>query len=300
MLSLKTLAIAGATTVSLVTVQAQATFAGDLPPPPIAQPVHASPVFGNDSGFYLRGDIGVGVNNVGKHSTQISVGANAPGVVGYNDDLSASGFIGVGAGYAVNNWLRFDGTLEYRGGGKLSSVDYYNSPQAGGGFLTGKDFYSANVSSIVGLANAYVDLGTWYCITPYIGAGVGFANNRISGFTDQGYSYPTNGAGVILGPGSPSGAYYKPGSSTNFAWALMAGLGYDVTSNLKLDIGYRYLNMGKVSTGSSVNQFGPPNYTYTQKSLSSHDFRLGMRWVFADKGSAPPPPSYSAPLVRKY
>ncbi len=285
--SLKTLAIAGATTLSL----ASAGFAGDLPPPPLALPVMPVQVFGNDSGFYLRGDVGVGANIAGKHSIATTPGPNAIGVTGYNDDLGASGFVGIGAGYAINNWFRVDGTLEYRGGSKLSSVDYYG-PNAANGFTTGKDFYSANVSSIVGLANAYVDLGTWYCITPYIGAGAGFANNTISGFTDIGYSVP-------VPPGGTSGVYFGKGSTTNFAWALMAGLGYDVTSNLKLDLGYRYLNMGKATTGSSVPQFGPPTYKYTQKDLASHDFRIGMRWVFADK-SAPPPPSYTAPLVRKY
>ena len=298
--SLKSLAIAGATTLSL----ASAGFAGDLPPPPMPAPAMPVQVFGNDSGFYLRGDVGVGANTSGSHSIATSpISFAATGVKGYNDDLGASGFVGIGAGYAINNWFRVDGTLEYRGGGKLSSVDYYNTPSTTPGTsLVGKDFYSANVSSFVGLANAYVDLGTWYCITPYIGAGVGFANNTISGFQDQGYNYPapTGITPVVAsGPGSPSGTYYGKGSTTNFAWAVMAGLGYDVTSNLKLDIGYRYLNMGKATTGSSVPQFGPPTYKYTQKDLASHDFRIGMRWVFADK-SAPPPPSYSAPLVRKY
>jgi hypothetical protein len=30
-----------------------------------------------------------------------------------------------------------------------------------------------NISSAVFLANGYVDLGTWWCFTPFIGAGVG-------------------------------------------------------------------------------------------------------------------------------
>ena len=267
--------------------------AGDLAPPPLPlppAPVLDTPCCGTEPGWYLRGDIGVGANVVGKHSIDYSPVTNtAPGVVGYNDDLGSSFSGGVGVGYALNSWLRFDGTVEYRGGGKLSSVDFIN----GNGFV-GKDFYSANVSSIVGLANAYVDLGTWYCLTPYIGGGVGVAYNKISGFTDQGYF---NGFG-------PSGTYYKSGDSTNFAWALMAGVAYDVSSNLKLDLGYRYLNYGSVKTGSSVLQLPPTPastyYRYTQKDLESHDFRVGLRWVFADKSAPPPPPYGHAPIVRKY
>ena len=37
----------------------------------------------------------------------------------------------------------------------------------------GTDTYHATKNEWVVLANAYVDLGTWWCITPFIGAGVG-------------------------------------------------------------------------------------------------------------------------------
>ena len=39
------------------------------------------------------------------------------------------------------------------------------------------------------MANAYVDLGTWWCVTPYVGAGIGMANIKISGFRDDGFNY---------------------------------------------------------------------------------------------------------------
>ncbi len=35
------------------------------------------------------------------------------------------------------------------------------------------------------LANAYLDLGTWWCITPFIGAGVGVANLTIANYPRQ-------------------------------------------------------------------------------------------------------------------
>ena len=46
--------------------------------------------------------------------------------------------------------------------------------------------YSGSKSEWVVMANAYVDLGTWWCITPFIGAGVGGSYNKISGFRDDG------------------------------------------------------------------------------------------------------------------
>ncbi len=38
----------------------------------------------------------------------------------------------------------------------------------------------------------------------------------------------------------------RNGTRYNFAWSLMAGTAYTLTRNLKLDIGFRYLNLGSV------------------------------------------------------
>ena len=72
------------------------------------------------------------------------------------------------------------------------------------------------------MANAYVDLGTWWCLTPYVGVGVGMANIKISGFRDDGFNYTR--------PGSDnSTAYADDASKWNFAWAVHAGMTYKVT-----------------------------------------------------------------------
>ena len=73
-------------------------------------------------------------------------------------------------------------------------------------------------------------------ITPYVGAGVGFAYNKLFGLTDTGYAF--TGRRRL----SPTGGYSDDGGKRNFAWALMAGLSFNVTQNLKLDLGYRYLD----------------------------------------------------------
>ena len=52
------------------------------------------------------------------------------------------------------------------------------------------------------MANAYVDLGTWWCITPFIGAGVGAARVSIADFSDTGVTKRITGLGVpvVSGP----------------------------------------------------------------------------------------------------
>ena len=88
----------------------------------------------------------------------------------------------------------------------------------------------------------------------------------------------------------------------DFAWAVHAGLGYNVSNNLKLEFAYRYLNMGSPDTAVvACNSFGcagnGPRAFYTLTDLTSHDFKIGMRWLLNEP--VPPPPVYAPPLIRK-
>ena len=143
----------------------------------------------------------------------------------------------------------------------------------------------------LGVANAYLDLGTWWYVTPFVGFGAGAAFHRTSALTDVGIN--TDGLGA-----SAFGFANVDRTTTAFAWAAHAGLAYSVTPNLKLEFAYRYLNMGNAvtsevqcgATGCGTGA-GPRAY-YTLTDFTSHDFKLGMRWMLQPE--APP-----APLMRK-
>ena len=99
------------------------------------------------------------------------------------------------------------------------------------------------------MVNGYVDLGTWYGVTPFVGAGVGVAVQqalRRAPTTARNISNATAPAGL-----RPPAASSATGSKTDLAWALMAGFDIAVTRNLKLELGYRYLDYGKFKTGSA-------------------------------------------------
>lgn len=327
---LKALTLAGA-----ATAFSGAALAADLPPPPIpAEPApYAAPAAIEFSGWYLRGDIGIGLNERPKFKTTpdplLGTLSGLP-VTSYdfhNSEISASGTIGAGVGYQFNNWFRFDVTGEYRGvGGRLSAVDQLNAAGTFNGTSGGivpvgnypataslRNFYSGHVSSLVFLANGYVDLGTWNGITPYIGAGAGFAHNMVRGLNDTGFLYTnvdyTAGGGGVVTQGSPTGGFFSAGNKTNFAWALMAGLGYNVSPNLKLELGYRYLNLGSFKSGRANCFNADGSFTSCLSVLStqktaSHDFRIGMRWLLGDAAPTPvhyeAPAPYPEPLVRKF
>jgi opacity protein-like surface antigen len=269
MRSVKFLIAAGA-----ATLMSSAVFAADMPiaPPPAYAP---PPVVEDFGGWYLRGDIGFSNQRVSRLNNVLDSQAIASH---QNLTFSTAGIFGLGAGYRFNNWFRADVTGEYRGNSTFFGTD--NLTYIGPSY--GVDTYHATKSEWVVLGNAYVDLGTWWCMTPFIGAGVGGARVSINNFTDV--NTPT--AGVAFGDNV---------SKWNLAWALHAGVAYKVSPNFTVELAYRYLDMGDGLTGDlrrfdGVNAIVNPT---TFKSITSHDLKIGVRWDLNN------PPVYQPPLIRK-
>jgi opacity protein-like surface antigen len=256
-----------------------------LPPPPPMEPVYAQS-FG---GWYIRGDVGVGIDELsGARSTLDAfnpAGGAAPLVTRASTSIGDSAIAGVGVGYQVNNWLRFDGTGEYRTSASYRAVNTYTA-FCGSGVCP--DIYSADVHTGVLLANAYFDVGTWYGVTPFVGAGVGAAIHKFSGLTDIGTAPCCAGFGTA-----------PDKTTTSLAWAVMAGLGFNITPNLKLELSYRYLDMGTLSSAPITCEAVSGCFFERQSiRLSSNDIRVGFRYMFADY--VPPAPQLQQPLIRKY
>ena len=259
--------------------------AADLgpPPPPCSMtptaPGCAAPV-AEYSGWYLRGDIGMSNQSV---SSLDNVGVNAGATVSTPFlTFDSAPIFDIGIGYQVNNWLRFDATAEYRANAHFHGQQVLSAP----GIILPDD-YNASKNEWLFLANAYIDLGTWWGVTPFVGAGIGGSYNTIKSFTDV-------GATQVFGNTILSTTYGADASKWNFAWAAYAGLSYQVTPTFAVEMSYRYLSLGDATTGPT-NSFdgvtvvnGTP---FVFKDLTSQDVRIGFRWLFAE----PPPP----PLQRR-
>jgi opacity protein-like surface antigen len=257
--------------------------AADLNMPPAYQQ-EDSPLVELGSGWYLRADA------AGYDMT-------------YNTDvfgsLTNTNFgATLGVGYQFNSMFRVDLTADYMTPFTKNRSTYYAGTGTGssiawssinplapvGGCPVDADSNnpgyvytvgcSANswskVNASVYLMNAYLDLGHWYGVTPYIGAGAGLAyvrtqSNVTFAFSNgQAYGDGNSFCGGSTGLGGVPcyhlGYINNIGPHTtayNFAYALMAGFSYDISQLLKVDIGYRYLNLG-------------PN-------LSAQEFRAGIR-----------------------
>jgi len=277
MSSLKMLAAAGAASLTFATAHA-----ADLAPIAPIGPLPI-PVAQEFSGWYLRGDIGMSNQNL---KSLDNPDPNAQGFSSAGLGFDSASIFGVGVGYQFNNWLRFDATGEWRGKANFHGSQYMSGP----GFALA-DNYSGSKSESLFLANFYVDLGTWWCITPFVGAGIGASYNRISGFRDDGVN-------TYQGTAQPGSVTYAADNGTwNFAWDVTAGLAYKVTPGFTVELAYRYVSLGSATTGlpnvAFDASFTPPQYAWTMKNITSNDVMLGVRWMLWE----PPPPV--APLVRK-
>jgi opacity protein-like surface antigen len=261
----------------LASVGAQAADYNYPPPPPVYQPPpiiiqQPAPEFAGN--WYLRGQIGIGM--MGNYD--LTVSPIPAGGAFASQSISDSYFIGAGVGYEWNSWLRFDATVEYRAKSRIYALGHYQPVKPGPVFV---DTYEGNLKSWVFLANAYVDLGTWDCFTPFVGAGIGGAWNTITDFSDVSPTVP-NASGSSFGVGRDT-------SQWNLAWALYAGVTYNVSKSFKVDLSYRYLNLGSANDTIDCNGGCGAGTRFDFKSLYSHDFMLAFRWTCCE---VPPPPRY--------
>ena len=242
-------------------------------PPPLTFPADQGPMTEVGSNWYLRGDIGLSVDQAPSFSmAAISMPPAGPGILPFSSALGSSKWrndvtADLGVGYRFNNWLRFEGTYEYRTGPAGHNVNSVICPTTLLPTQTCTSNLYLHQRNSTLLASAYVDLGDYWGVTPYVGAGAGVNVSMINGSV----GYTVDATGVPFDQGwnrSISATRYSP------AWALMAGLGIQISPSATIDIGYRYLNAGTTTvpiTPQIGASFRQPN--------ASQDIRIGIRYM---------------------
>jgi opacity protein-like surface antigen len=56
------------------------------------------------------------------------------------------------------------------------------------------------------------------------------------------------------------------------AWAAMAGVSYNLSYNVLIDVGYRHVNMGDAVGGPSKNEL-------TVRKVTGDEIRVGIRYL---------------------
>ncbi len=232
--------------------------------------------------YYLRGDIG--------YATHRDSDIRELDFNGYSQPLTETSIdeawtAGGGIGMYFSSAIRGDVTIDYRmDTGVEGWKENGDLPEGNRAF---------DVDSTVVLANLYYDIDTGSRFTPYLGAGIGWASNRANQGEGDGWIAVNTACGCTTAVNVPVEIESK--TTSNFAWALMAGVSVDlgsrsggmkdvqeIASAWKLDLGYRYIDMGEVHTGEVV-AVTPSGATQTSgdpiiDDYAAHEFRVGLRY----------------------
>lgn len=182
----------------------------------------------------------------------------------------------VGLGYRFNDVMRADLTGDYFES-RFSGAATIASPCTGQAAGTGCAIDVTGWIKTFGLmANGYVDIGTLAGFTPYVGAGLGAT--RITGGNFSSTSTCLPGAGACGGAaaiGDHAGL-----DSWRMSYALMAGVSYDVTDRIKLDLGYRFAQVAGGNLfgyDAAETAAGATGAKAIDDGLTRHEFRAGLR-----------------------
>ena len=212
-------------------------------------PVYEAPeiVTHSSGGWYLRGDITYDFNEV-QNPTYRNTAAWGVGNTAFTSHETEDAFdVGLGVGYQVNDYFRVDLTAEYVFESEFTATS--------GCPVTCAAVDNSSFTTWKLLGNAYADLGNYSGFTPYVGAGLG---------------------GAYVSWDDLTGAGTEPGvADWRFAWALHAGVSYDIVENLKLDVGYTYSH---IHGGKSFDSQGATPNVFNDEGITSHVLRAGLRY----------------------
>ena len=225
----------------------------------------------SSTGWYLRGDIGYASlksKGVLYHQGSASLSGSFE-----QHDVDDTWMLGGGVGYQVTDYFRVDATIDH-----YFQTSFNGSSATGATTctLTGAtvcDFSdNADLSVTTYMMNAYMDLGTYSKITPYVGFGIGAAQLH---WTDL-----INTEICVTGCATSVATSHYGEADLRFAYSLHVGASYDIDANWKWDAGYSYTHIesgpmfhfeaGNANTGRQGYDQG----------LEIHAFKLGLRYQF--------------------
>jgi opacity protein-like surface antigen len=268
--------------------------AADLYEPPMVEAAPAVEYRDVSAGnWYIRGDIDYSkLKFRGADYTVVETVENCCGDIvaarlvdgnRLSGKLRESFSVGGGIGYKINDHFRTDLTLDYQTKSRFRGTTFGCD-----GLCFSDD--RTNLTALTLLANAYIDIGTWHGFTPYVGGGLGGAHVKWDSLRNTSCS--------VDGPCDET-LTHDGRSEWRFAYAAMAGVSYAFTSNLALDVGYRYTKIsGGRMFGGDDAVGGPYTGNGRDKGLDFHSVRAGLRYSFGGSTVAEPASYEPAPVYK--
>ena len=199
----------------------------------------------------------LGVTDFRDTQFDLEQAAAVPTSIDNSYDHDYAGFVAIGLDSNVG------ARVEIEVGHGQFDIDTHTVNALNARFGDGDAFGQANVTTVMGNAYYEMQLGRF---APYVSAGLGYAHVE---FEDYGIVLPAGGAAGL--PGGPVVALDD--TSGGLAWQIGAGVSFDLTSNLALELGYRY-------SGIQSLDFAAIDGTMTDVQMRAHTAMLGVRMAF--------------------
>ncbi|MBX3568445.1 MAG: porin family protein [Rhizobiaceae bacterium] len=291
--------------------------AADYDPPVYVEPAEEYVPVEVGSGWYLRGDIGYVADKQYRDRQRVladpDLAAFSPFNVTSSSLKDTPVFGSVGFGYHLNDFLRADLNLGMLAGDRYNMSGVVDDGCAGTQTVQTTNFnaqgqqvgpvvtttgaanrdcaasLSARNTYWTGLANGYIDLGTYAGFTPYIGGGLGVVYSKVSLNGNAVCSADTATQGTATSSTTTTflcqGQTQATDADVNYAgisysdrkysllYAANAGVSYQVAKNTSIDVGYQYLNSPEARWVKLTNngpEFG--------KGIDYHSVKVGLRY----------------------
>jgi opacity protein-like surface antigen len=257
----------------------------DMPPPIDAPEIDTGSIAATTDGWYIRGDLGYNFSTESDKPTSRNFDFDTESYSTNTFDkarLSKDLTMNAGIGYQFNDFFRSDLTLDYFGSTLDGKTGWETCSPRFGNAQANCRYKQQDMTALSTLANGYVDLGTYWGMTPYIGAGAGVSYVKWGDVKQSMRCNYLDGSKSDCGDIDASRLAKKGADSWRFTYALMAGMSYDVADRIKIDFGYRF---SQIDSGDmfGFNSYESDNGAFgmkgKDKGLTRHEFRTGIRVV---------------------
>lgn len=178
------------------------------------------------------------------------------------NDMGNAGVYGFAAGYQFNEKFRTDLGFEYRGNYTVKDDDDVNNN------------IKAKLKSYSVMLTGYYDIMNYNGFTPFVGLGMGWAQNKTS--SSVYYDYDDNQSFNLTSS-----------KENNFSWKFIAGAKYAINESIDVLAQYQFADMGyfrtKSGTYSYIDNEGDEVDLYVPEykgKLRTQEIMLGVSYKF--------------------
>lgn len=204
----------------------------------------------NDAGYYISAKVAAAKLQADNMETSLRPGIGQFIAGKDKKDLTNTS---LGFGYDFGNGWRTEGEYTFKNNAEFTS--------GSSNFPTSLNHHKVDTQRL--MLNAYRDFEVMQNVAVYGNLGLGVARTESSGWQVN------------------ASRQYLANTETQLVYSIGAGASYKAIDNLKLDLGYRYVDLGKADSG--LNNFANARSLQDEQMkahLYSSEFYLGARYSF--------------------